>query len=249
VIGLVTLSSDAVMLLLLPGAAVLEAVAFPLASIVKAFVLVDTHVAMSVIGYELPPLSTPVAVNCSGRPTPTSTVPVGLIVMDTKLGGTTLIVAVPVIEALWSAVAVTVILPTVLVEVTRPEVFMLAAIGPPLAGTIVQLTEALPVLPSLKLPVALICTVLLVGPASIVAVEGATDIEVNVGFTKNPRQLTARARAASAATAPATRSWCLIDDIFISDSLRAGWLEILAIVLSLKPSPEPSPDAASYVLG
>jgi hypothetical protein len=135
--------------------------------------------------------------------------------MDTKFGGTTLTVAVPVIEALWSAVAVTVIVPTESVEVTRPEVFMLAAIAPLLAGAMVQLTAALPVLPSLKLPVARICTVLLVGPASIVAVEGATDIEVSVGFTKNPRQFTARARVASAANAPARRSWCLIDDIFI----------------------------------
>ena len=140
----------------------------------------------------------------------------GLIVMDTKLGGTTLTVAVPVIEALWSAVAVTVIVPTVLVEVTRPEVPMEAAIGSPLvAGAMVQLTEALPVLPSLKLPVALICTVLLVGPASIVAVEGATDIEVNVGFTKNPRQPTASARIPSAAKATARRSLFFWDDIVI----------------------------------
>ena len=59
---LVTLSSDAVMLLL-PGA-VLEAVAFPLASIVKAFVLEDSHVATLVMSYELPAPSTPVALNC-----------------------------------------------------------------------------------------------------------------------------------------------------------------------------------------
>ena len=138
----------------------------------------------------------------------------GLIVMDTKLGGTTLTVAVPVIEALWSAVAVTVIVPIDSVEVTRPEVLMVAAIGSPLvAGAMVQLTEALPVLPSLKLPVALICTVLLVGPASIVAVEGATDIEVSVGFTKNPRQLTASANVASAAKALIRRRLCFADDI------------------------------------
>jgi len=63
------LSSDAVMLLL-PGI-VLEAVAFPSASIVKAFVLEDTHVAMVVMSNELPAPSTPVALNCSGRPAPT----------------------------------------------------------------------------------------------------------------------------------------------------------------------------------
>jgi len=136
--------------------------------------------------------------------------------MDTKLGGMTFIVALPVIEALLIAVAVTVMEPTELVEVTRPEEFMLAAVGSPaVTGAMAQLTAALPVLPSLKLPVTLICTVLLVVPASIVAVEGATDIDVNVGFTKKPRQLTAKAKVASAAKAPMRRSLCFADDIGI----------------------------------
>jgi hypothetical protein len=93
---------------------------------------------------------------------------------------------------------------------------MVAACGPPVvAGAIPQLTDALPLLPSLKLAVALIWTVLLVVPASIVDVEGTTVIEVSVGFTKNPRQLMARARVTSAAKAPTKRSFDVIDDIFV----------------------------------
>jgi hypothetical protein len=96
---------------------------------------------------------------------------------------------------------------------------MVAACGPPdVAGAMPQLTDALPVLPSLKLAVALIWTVLLVDPASIVAVEGTTLMELSVGFTKNPRQLTARARVTSAARAPTKRSFDVIDDIILSGS-------------------------------
>jgi hypothetical protein len=36
-----------------------------------------------------------------------------------------------------------------------------------------------------------------------------------VGFTKNPRQLTARTNVARAANAPARPSLCLVDDIVI----------------------------------
>lgn len=56
------LSSDAVMLLLTP-VFVLEAVASPLASIVKAFVLEDSQVATVVMSNWLPLPSIPVAVN------------------------------------------------------------------------------------------------------------------------------------------------------------------------------------------
>jgi hypothetical protein len=38
---------------------------------------------------------------------------------------------------------------------------------------------------------------------------------VTVGFTKKPLQLMARANVASAAKAPARRSFCLVDDIVI----------------------------------
>lgn len=77
--------------------------------------------------------------------------------MDARLGGMTLTVAVDVMLELWSAVAVTVIVPIVEVEVTSPEEFIDAALGPPeVDGAIVQLTEVLPLLPSLNVPVACI---------------------------------------------------------------------------------------------
>lgn len=71
-----------------------------------------------------------------------------------------------------------------------------------------------PVLPSLKVPktesggtnVVLISTC---GEA------GEIVIAVSVGFTKKPRQLPARANVASAPKAPASRSFCLVDDIII----------------------------------
>jgi hypothetical protein len=39
-------------------------------------------------------------------------------------------------------------------------------------------------------------------------------MELSVGFTKNPRQLMARARVTSAITAPTKRSFDVVDDIF-----------------------------------
>jgi len=74
----------------------------------------------------------------------------------------------------------------------------------------------------LKLAVAVIWTVLLVVPASIVEVEGTTVIELSVGFTKNPRQLTARANVTRAAKAPAKRSFDFVDDICFDRSRFAG---------------------------
>ncbi len=71
----------------------------------------------------------------------------------------------------------------------------------------------LPLLPSLKVPTANIWTVSFVLPVSIVGVNGPTEIEVSVGFTKNPRQLTANAKAASAAKAPIKRSFDFVEDI------------------------------------
>ena len=67
-------------------------------------------------------------------------------------------------------------------------------------------------LPSLKVPVAVIWNVsftLRDNP------EGPTETPVNVGFTKKPRQLVARAKVASAAKAPISRSFCFVDDILV----------------------------------
>jgi hypothetical protein len=44
--------------------------------------------------------------------------------------------------------------------------------------------------------------VLFAVPISIVGLTGPTEIEVIVGFTKNPRQLAAKAKVASTAQAP-----------------------------------------------
>jgi hypothetical protein len=55
---------------------------------------------------------------------------------------------------------------------------------------------------SLLVPLACICTVLFAVPISIVGLTGPTEIEVIVGFTKNPRQLAAKAKVASTAQAP-----------------------------------------------
>lgn len=41
-----------------------------------------------------------------------------------------------------------------------------------------------------------------------------------MGFTKNPRQLAAKASAPSAAKAPINRSFCFLEDMFRCDSLR-----------------------------
>jgi hypothetical protein len=107
-------------------------------------------------------------------------------------------------------VAVTVAVP-VATDVTKPELEIVAT---PAEGLMDQETDGFElVLPSLLVPNAVICTVLDVFPVSMVGVGGPTESEDSVGFTKKPVQLTARANAASAAKAPARRSFCLVDDI------------------------------------
>ena len=79
-----------------------------------------------------------------------------------------------------------------------------------------QVTDALPVLPSLKVPTADIWTVLLVVPVWMDGDAGATTSELSVGFTKNPRQLTARAKVAKAAKAQVMRSLDFSEGIFVA---------------------------------
>ncbi len=115
------------------------------------------------------------------------------------------------------AVPVTVAVP-VATDVTNP-LALIVAIDPSL-GLILHVTGVLPVLPSLKVANAVICTVLLVGPTSMVGEGGPTAIPETVGFTKKPRQLTANANIASAAKAPVIRSvdfrsLDFVDDIFV----------------------------------
>src|SRR4051794_1671255 len=85
-----------------------------------------------------------------------------------------------------------------------------------------QLTEGCPVLPSLKVPVAIICTVLFVVPVWMLGVAGPTVIEESVAFTKNPRQLAAKAKAIRAAKVPVRRTFWLIEDMLLYDSLAPG---------------------------
>jgi len=97
-----------------------------------------------------------------------------------------------------------------LADVTKPEVEIVATE----VGLMVQPTEGLvSELPSLLVPTACICTVLSVFPVWMVGDAGPTEIDVSVGFTKNPVQLTAKANVASAAKAPAKRSLWFADDI------------------------------------
>lgn len=78
------------------------------------------------------------------------------------------------------------------------------------------MTGVLPVLPSLKVAVALICTVLFVVPVCMDGVAGVTTRELTVGFTKNPRQLAAKASVASAAKAAVKRSFDFMEDMFVA---------------------------------
>lgn len=96
----------------------------------------------------------------------------------------------------------TVAVPT-LADVTRPVAETVATV----VGVMVQDMDGLvAVLPSLLVPTAFICTVLFVFPVSMVGLAGPTASELSVGFTKNPRQLMAKASEARAAKAPMRRS-------------------------------------------
>ena len=114
----------------------------------------------------------------------------------------------PVIAGLSLEVAVTVAEP-VATDVTNPVALIVAV----LAGVMDQLTEGCPVLPSLKVPVAIICTVLFEVPVWMLGVAGPTVIEESVAFTKNPRQLAAKAKAIRAAKVPVRRTFWLIEDM------------------------------------
>ena len=105
----------------------------------------------------------------------------------------------------------TVAVPT-LTEVTSPEVEIVATV----VGVILHATDGLVVvLPSLFVADTVICTVLLVVPVSMVGDTGPTAMELTVGFTKNPVQLTPRAKIARTPKAMARRSGFFLDDIVV----------------------------------
>ena len=109
-------------------------------------------------------------------------------------------------------VAVTVAVP-VETEVTSPTFETVATV----VGVMVHVTDGLlVVLPSLLVPNTVICTVLFVFPVSIVGLAGPTAIELNVGFTKNPVQLAARANVPRTTKEPTNRKFFFFDDIPLS---------------------------------
>ena len=113
--------------------------------------------------------------------------------------------------------AVTVAVP-VATEVTSPFELIVAVV----VGSMVQLTDGLPVLPSLKVPTANIWTVLFVLPVSMVGDAGPTANDESVGFTKNPVQLAARARVASTENAPIKRKFVFFNDIPVLTPLASA---------------------------
>lgn len=200
---------DAAVMVILPSDPAVSVAATSPAETVAIAVLLEVHVAtvvMSTVPLQVTALAVKDAVGEAWVRLPL----VGEIVIDWIQPTVTVNDCVPVIEGLSLDVAVTVAEP-VATEVTNPLLLIVAVV----VGLMVQLTDGLPVLPSLKVPTANICTVLFVLPVSMVGVAGPTDRDDNVGFTKNPRQLAASANVASAAKAPISRSFCFLDDIFV----------------------------------
>ena len=194
---------DAVIVNVPSAPAVCVAVTTP-AETVAMVVLLDTQVAVSVMS--CPPLHEAVkeAEGALGERAPV----LGVIVIALVQAIETVSGWVPVMAGLVDEVAVIVAVPVVC-AVARPP----AVISATPAGVILQVTGVVPVLPSLKVPTANICTVLSMVPTKIFGVAGPTASDDKVGFTKKPRQLTASARPASTASAPAARSFKFEDDI------------------------------------
>jgi hypothetical protein len=136
---------------------------------------------------------------------------VGAIAIDLMHPTVTVTGCVPVIVGFCVEVAVMVAVP-VLTDFTNPLVEIVAMEG----SLTLQVTDAFPVLPSLKVPTADIWTVLLVVPVWMDGDPGATTSELRVGFTKNPRQLTARPNVASAAKAQIKRSLDFNEGILVT---------------------------------
>ena len=115
----------------------------------------------------------------------------------------TVTVCVPDMDGFLLEVAVTVAVP-VATDVTNPVVEIVATV----VGVMVQETDGLlVVLPSLLVPNAVICTVLLVLPVSMVGDAGPTEIDDRVGLTKKPVQPMVSANIASMAQVHARRSF------------------------------------------
>src|SRR3984893_4413977 len=131
---------------------------------------------------------------------------VGLMVSPVTLVRATVTLAVPVIVPDWAViVAVPVATPA-----TWPEPLIVATLPSELVQTTPEVRVF--VLPSLYVPVAVICCV---EPTGRLKPVGPTVTVVSVGFTKKPRQPRLKAKIASAAKAPAMRSFCWVDDMVV----------------------------------
>jgi len=116
----------------------------------------------------------------------------------------------------WSSAVIVAAAVLMSVPVRTPE--LLTVMPPPLLVH-VTLLEILPAEElSVLVPKASSCVV---PPSGTVGVDGEMVMEASCSGTKKPLQLTASARVASAAKAPARWSFCFVDDIVGWDSLGA----------------------------
>ena len=175
----------AVLLVMLPEVAVMCvvpvpcAVAKPLLAIVATLVSDDFQVTAFVMSTVDPSSSVPMAVNCFVSPEVIEAL-VGLIAMERKFATVTVTLVEPLIV---TEVAVTLIVPY-----ETPDTKPLSDTVATVVSSEDQLTELVMflVLPSLYVPVAVICLVL---PTATDGVTGVTVMLLSVGSTKNPLQL------------------------------------------------------------
>jgi len=182
------------------------------ADTVARLLLLEVHVAMLVTGTDAPPPhGTPIAVSVTVAPLLLLTEPLaGDIVIDVT-HSLTVTVCVPDIDGFWLEVAVTVAVPR-FTDVTKPVELIVATV----LSLMLQTTDGWPaLLPSLLVPVTVICTVLFVFPVSMVGDAGTTASEDSVGLTKKPVHPSSATTIASAQRALARQSLCLADDIVI----------------------------------
>ena len=155
------------------------AVAKPLLSIVATLVSDDFQVTALVMSTVVPSSSVPIAVNCF-VPSEAIEALLGLTAIERRLATVTVTLVEPLIV---TEVAVTLIVPY-----EPPDTKPLSDTVATVVSSEDQLTEPVMffVLPSLYVPVAVICLVL---PTATDGVTGVTVTLLSVGSTKNPLQL------------------------------------------------------------
>jgi hypothetical protein len=154
-------------------------VAKPVLTMVATAGLDDFQVTALVRSTVPPPLTVPIAVNCTVAPPAVVDGLVGVTAIETRLATVTVTV---VVELTVPEAAVMVAVPGT-TPVTRPVLLIVATLEFEVDQVTVDVIG--PVLPSLKVPVATICCVV---PAAIEGVDGVMVIPVSTGSTKNPLQ-------------------------------------------------------------